>query len=241
MTKKLQKRWERIFLNEAIARSKFQWTIVEEREGPDFIVEHAGGRFGLEVVDVFAGKVDGAGSVLRRKEGINEQKVAALRREYEANTGVGIQVQFIGPLSDYRASQVVERLIAEDFANKPLAEPNVILLDDGWMHPKLKLIVRRWDRPDWYIVNDRVGWVDMRPNLAINCAIRKKTRRLKEYQTAVGPDVRLLLVADGMKASGKIRLPAGSAFYLRGFNAAYLYCRPEYLIPLTSRTSTSAK
>ncbi len=57
--------------------------------------------------------------------------------------------------------------------------------------------------------------------------IEKKSKKLPQYKAVAGDDIRLLLVADRIKNSGKIAPQAEDAFDFHGFKSVYLYPHPE--------------
>src|SRR5690348_14732664 len=65
MTRPLQKRRERIFVEEAGRLLGKTWVLGDDREHPDFIVVENGKRFGLEVTQIFIGPQSDAGSFLK--------------------------------------------------------------------------------------------------------------------------------------------------------------------------------
>jgi hypothetical protein len=89
-------------------------------------------------------------------------------------------------------------------------------------------------RPDWYNVNDRVGFVDRTAHGIIADAIAKKANELTRYKESAGSDIRLLLVADRISNSGKLMLDKGAQFDFHGFNAVYLFPYPEDAMVLES-------
>src|SRR5262249_51919493 len=97
----------------------------------------------------------------------------------------------------------------------------------------LRVHVTKAYRPDWFSINDRVGFVDRNPHKIISAAIARKAEKLPEYRQAAA-DVRLLIVADRIRNSGKMELAEGSRFYFGGFQKVYLYLIPGDLVTLES-------
>jgi hypothetical protein len=87
-------------------------------------------------------------------------------------------------------------------------------------------------------VNDRVGWVDHNPRKIIADAIKKKAKKLTEYQHAAGSDIRLLLVADRIQNSGKLLLEERAAFDFHGFQTVYFFPHPEPVVILDDATAS---
>jgi len=119
-------------------------------------------------------------------------------------------------------ASIVSALVAEDLASKPVGHHLVIDHGDG-----LRLHVTKAFRPEWFSVNDRVGWVDRNPLPIIADAIKKKSNELERYCATAGPDTRLLLVADRIHNSGKLTLDDAALLDTEGFEIVYVFPYPE--------------
>ncbi|MGH8099835.1 MAG: hypothetical protein ACREIW_00960, partial [Chthoniobacterales bacterium] len=97
---------------------------------------------------------------------------------------------------------------------------------------RLRVHVTKALRPNWFSVNDLAGFVDRNPHQRIAEAIGKKSNELRRYKAVVGNDVRLLLIADRIRNSGKLSLESGANFDFRGFTAVYFFSYPEAVIVL---------
>lgn len=228
MTRLSQKQRERLFIDQAIRSLGMDWTILGEREPPDFVIADGEHRFGLDVSDIFMGLQSDSGSAMKKDESDTQKILNALRHEYEAVTGsILLQVKFAGRITQETTANVISALIALDFASKPLAYQTIIDTNLG-----LRVYVTKAFRPEWYSVNHRVGWVERSPQKIIADAIEAKSAKLLQYQVAAGPDIRLLLVADAIHNSGKMRLPREQTFNFHGFEAVYFFPYPEEVILL---------
>jgi hypothetical protein len=234
MTRPTQKRRERFFVEQAAKLLGKTWILEEDREHPDFIVTEGEKRFGLEVCEIFIGPQDRAGSAMKRTESGVHRQLETLRRQYEAITPTTLRVQIVGRLSPENLAAIVPALVAEDLASKPVGHHLVIDQGDG-----LRLHVTKAFRPEWFSVNDRVGWVDRNPLPIIMDAIKKKSNELERYRTAVGPDIRLLLVADRIQNSGKLTFDDTTALDTQGFQAVYLFPYPESVMTFTGERSAA--
>jgi hypothetical protein len=164
---------------------------------------------------------------MKAKESTAQRAVNALRLEYEAIANIPLSVKFVGDMSAANMATVVPALVAENLPSKPIAHHFVLDSSTG-----LRVHVTKAFRPDWYSVNDRVGWVDRNPQNVIANAIEKKSKELTRHKGATGPDIRLLLVADRILNSGKLLLQEGPAFDFHGFRAVYFFPYPEAAIIL---------
>ena len=228
MTRQVQKDREQFFAEEAARSLGKAWSFDKSCERPDFLVSEARHRFGLEVTDVFMGSQTSGGSSMRASESKTQKIVNAIQRRYEAAADAPLHVRFVGIKDADNMAKVLPALLAEDFPSKPVANKTVI--DTG---TKLRVHVTKGFRPNWYSVNDRVGFVYRNPNAILDAAIAKKAQELEIYQKAAGDDVRLLLVADRIHNSGKLAARWGERnFYLHGFGAVYFLPYPESAISL---------
>ncbi|MFZ1962915.1 MAG: hypothetical protein WAU78_05515 [Roseiarcus sp.] len=236
MTRQLQKKRERFFAEQAARLMGENWNLGDDdREHPDFIVTGSGQQFGLEVTQIFVGAQSDAGSTLKAKESNTQRVITALQREYESIENVPLIVKFVGNMEADNLATVVPALVAQDLPPKPTCYQFVH--DTTVAHParaRLRVHVTKALSPNWYSVNDRVGFVDRNPHSFIAHAIEKKANELTRYKEAAGSDIRLLLVADRINNSGKLMLDEGAQFDLYGFKTVYLFPYPEAVIVLKS-------
>jgi len=218
VTRAATKARERFFVEQAAQSIGKSWRI-EPGEGPDFIVWEGPQTFGLEVSETFTGRHVRAGSVMKRQESETQRVINRLRRQYEEVTDLALRVQFVGNLCADTLKSVVPLLVAEDLQSKPVGYHFVIDQDNG-----LRVRVTRAFRPEWFSANDQLGWVDQRPLSRIAEAVAKKSNELPRYIEKAGPDVRLLLVANRYKNSGKMMLKEEDAQLDRcGFKGLFLF------------------
>ena len=227
LTRPVKKKRERFFVEEAARSLGKTWSLGEDREHPDFVVAEDGQQFGLEVRDIFMGPQGRAGSAMKEKESITQRDVNALRLEYETIANIPLIIKFVGVMSAANMATVVPALLAADLPSKPVTYHFVIDTGTG-----LRAHVTKALGPDWYSVNDRVGWVDRNLQNIIANAIETKSKELTRYQAAAGPDIRLLLVADRILNSGKLLLEERVAFDFHGFQAVYFFPYPESAVVL---------
>lgn len=235
MTRAAQKRVERAYVEEAIRSLGVEWSIHKECDPPDFIIADGEHHFGLDVVDIFHGRQTASGSAMKKAESVMQKQLDNLRCQYEARTGVTLGVKFVGRIASDTMAKVVPELIALNLADQPLAYQTTIEILSGLEAP-LKLYVTKSNRPDWLAVCHRVGFVTPTPDPFIAAEIAKKSRKLARYKSLVGDDIRLLLVADRTKNSGKMGDTTNGAFDLCGFKAVYFFPYPEKAFVLREKT-----
>jgi hypothetical protein len=226
-----QKQRERFFAEQAIRSLGEGWIIREERDPPDFIISEGDHQFGLDVAEIFVGKQSARGSIMKRDESETHNVLNALRLQYETQTDTNINVKFVGRIAPDTLADVVSDLVALDLPSKPLAYRTVIEKRPG-LEAGLKLFVTKSLRPDWFSVNDQAGWVTRNPESIIAAEIEKKSKKLPQYKAVAGDDIRLLLVADRVKNSGKMAPQVEGGFDFHGFKAVYLFPYPEDAIAL---------
>ena len=159
MTRQFQKDREQFFAEHAARSLGKAWRFDQSIERPDFIVSEAGHRFGLEVTGVFMGLQASGGSLMKAREFKTQKVVNAMRRAYEAAADVPLHVRFVGIMDAGNMAKVLPALLAEDFPSKPVAYQTVIDTGSG-----LRVHVTTGFRPNWYSVNDRVGFVERNPS-----------------------------------------------------------------------------
>ena len=242
LTRPLKKKRERFFAKEAARLLGKTWNLGDDREHPDFVVAEDDRRFGLEVMEIFVGPLSDAGSTLKANESNTQRAVNGIRREDESIANVPLIVKFIGRMDPDNLATVIPALVAQDISLKPTGYHFVH--DTTVAHParaRLRAHVTKAFRPDWYSVNDRVGFVDRGPHGIVAAATAKKAAELTRYERDAGSDVRLLLVADRINNSGKLMLDKGAQFDTHGFSAVYLFLYPEEVIVLDHASSPRAQ
>ncbi|MEA2951342.1 MAG: hypothetical protein QOJ96_862 [Alphaproteobacteria bacterium] len=222
MTRALEKKRERFFVEEAAKLLDKAWTLGPDQEAPDFLVTEGAHQFGLEVCNIFMGSHSKTGSAMKKGESDVQRCVEALRREYEEKTNIPLSVKFVGDMCVENLTTVVPALFAKQLASKPVGHHDVIDTDNG-----LRVHVTVAFRADWFSVNDRVGWVDRDPIKYITTEIEKKSKKLQSYKKTAGSDIRLLIVADRIHNSGKLMLGEQPVLGLGGFQVVYFFSYPE--------------
>ncbi len=165
---------------------------------------------------------------MKKEESITQNSVNSLKRQYEKITpNTPLRVQFVGDMCVANMDTVIPALLSEDFQSKPSGHRVVLDCGSG-----LSVHVARAVRPDWYSVNNRVGFVERNSREIIETAIKKKAKELRRYKDAAGPDIRLLLVADRDANSGKLILEERGVFDFHGFKAVYFLSYPESVVVL---------
>ena len=216
----MKKDQERIYV-EHIAPS-LEWMIVEERESPDFVVHKGQQIFGLELVEVFNGPVRKNGAKLKEAEAVRQKRIDICRKRYEEFGGLPLSVKILGDPGEVALDKLIEELRNCDFESMSLGEQREYQIGD-----EVKAFVTKALRPHWYSVDNTVGWVNRDAASILQCAIAKKAKRLDEYQNALGSDIRLLVVANHLRASGMLTLKSGTNINTCGFHKIYFLPYPE--------------
>ncbi len=235
------KRLERFYVEEAAKLLVKTWDI-EDHERPDFIVTEGEQKFGLEVRQIFKGKKGRKGSQLRKNEAEKQRAIDALRHEYEGKEDLQLVVKFLGNMCDENMKKVVPKLLEMNLSNKPIQyQENFTVEIEPWGPTPLNIYVTRAFRPRWYSVDDGVGWVDRNPIKSIKKAVKKKSKNLTSYKLSSGlDDIRLLIVADRIKNSGKLELVEKPELNTRGFQFVYFFSYPESVITWDSTPHPTA-
>lgn len=237
MTRSPQKEGERFFTEKAAKALNKEWCLGPDRENPDFIVSEGEKQFGLEVVYIFAGQQDEHGSHKKRAERDTQKAVHALRAEFEKKDDTPLAVKFVGDMCRENVDEVVPILHGWKLSAKPFGCLDSFTVDNG--SAKLSVYITRAIQPNWFRVNDRVGWVNRNPIDWITETIEGKAKNLPRYKKCSDlDDIRLLIVADRRMNSGRLSLEDSPALDLRGFYAVYFFSYPESVTVFEGRDSS---
>ena len=203
------------------------WDILEQRESPDFIVREGLRSFGLELTEVFNGPIGKKGARLKEGESTRQETIDAYRRRYAELGGSPLSVKILGDTCEATLDQLMECLQRYDFDSMPVGAQKKLQVDE-----RLTAFVTKALRPHWQSVDDTLGWVNRHASPIIQKCIARKARRLGEYQNAVGSDVRLLVVrllvvANHLRASGMLSLERGTTIDNCGFRTVYFFPYPQ--------------
>lgn len=228
-----------------------EWTI-EPREEPDLLVHDSGGTFGLEVTEVFAGETNSrGGSKLKKSQADTQKIINKIRREYErVEPDIPLSVEFVGEVHESFTSLVVRALVDLELRDKSKLhrERCDVCQDERSLTLHIKRLPDdcnrdRLIRPDWYSIDESIGWRDDREEI-LQERIQEKSKRLEQYRRNLAcvleidnsglVDIRLLLVSNHYWAAGMIRPSTQVSYEFHGFNKVYFYPlprEPSELIP----------
>src|SRR4051794_34880534 len=100
MTRVTKKNRESIVALETAKILGAQWKITELGEEPDLIVMENGIPFGLEITEIFTGKVSQKrGSKMKESETNVDRALDTLRCAYVAKGGVPLKIEFLGNIN----------------------------------------------------------------------------------------------------------------------------------------------
>ena len=217
---------------QAAQRLGRHWTL-DDREAPDFVVVDDAARFGLELCRVFSGPEGRKGATTKAAEALAQQRIDALREQYESATATPLSVRLVGCLCDDHLAATVPTLLDHDLSERtPGYATHIQLFECG---AQLSVYVRRSfaGHASWLSVNDRVGWVDRDPIARIQKAVRAKAPHLPTFRKRTGlQDQRILIYCDATVNSGKLRLDPGIRIDPAGFDIVYFFPYPEALVVL---------
>lgn len=218
----MTKNQEAVYVKEFAVRMKLTWVIVEQREAPDFVIQDADARFGLEVTRILSGDL-GSGSPARKKEADGEKIVDRIRQAYELRTNTTIDVTFPTRPEQQHVTRFIDALIALEMDSREIgATVKLAIGPDG-----RAISARRSFHPVWKVADDAVGWVDKRGQAMLQNAVVSKARKISAYQLSSGlHDIRLLVVADRMLNSGKIVVSEEAIIDTCGFSTIYFFSYP---------------
>ncbi|MFN2259945.1 MAG: hypothetical protein ABR601_08935 [Parasphingopyxis sp.] len=188
------------------------------RERPDFLVETPAEKFALEVTEVIAGPITKKGASARQVERANQKWLDSIRQTYESLSSAKLHLRYSGTATQRAEREIVQRLLSENFASKPLLYRLKQTLSDG------KIWVTNEFASRWVFLKDRVGWVSHDPTF-LDRSIEHKAKKLAAYRR-LHDDVRLLVYADRGLNSGKISLEHLTDIQMHGFNGIYFLSYP---------------
>ncbi len=228
MTRARQKKMEMFYATCLAEKASENWLIkpsVSEEDWPDLLVECDQGQFGLEVRDVFKDEKVGKGSRLKRNENENSKLLKKLADYYYRISEIPLSVRLVGNFREsdieYIANMMKEEInLAEDMQTiryecRPLNTFYITRLPKKFESYNI-----------WRNVSDSTSWVSQLSMGIINDAIAAKAEKLVKYRKNIC-DVRLLLVLDGLKSSGMIRIPNVEGLSGLGFEKVYLFAYPD--------------
>ena len=218
----MNKHEERFYVERTGEMLSLSWTVGEDRESPDFIISEGDWQFGLEVSELFTGPVGRKGSHKKAKESNHQKTIDRYRDIYEAEKAIPLSVRILGPVNDQTMGDLLGQFLQRDFESMPLGHQIIVQPND-----QLKVYVTKAFRSFWFRVDDRVGMVNTNPIPIVQERVAMKSRRLSNYHEAAGEDVRLLLVANRMLNSGRLKLVEQSAIDTCGFRIVYFLSFPE--------------
>ena len=216
-------KWEeRFYVERAAEMLKVEWVVGEDRESPDFIIIEGGCQFGLEVSELFLGREGRKGAAKKAGESFHQEAIEHYRKIYEGERDIPLCVRILGNVNDETMDELLVCLLRHDFEAMSLGDQIVIQPKDHFKAYATKGL-RNW----WFRVDDRVGMVNTDPMPIIEDRVARKSENLRRYQEAAGEDVRLLLVANRIVNSGKLKLVENTPIDTRGFRGVYFLSYPE--------------
>lgn len=224
MTTARKKRQEALYVEACASQLAKPWSVVTDGEAPDFLIDDAGVRFGLEVTNLFL-EDDGRGSAIRWREGLGDKVMQTIRRAYEDQSGITIDLKLPRRPREADAADLVDKLIALKMGDKPVGTRAEFLLADGTIGR-----VQRSFHPSWLVIEDAVGWVDRNGGSLLQALIERKALKLREYERNTGREIRLLVIADRMRNSGKIEVRSNDRIDTMGFGIVYFFSYPDHVL-----------
>ena len=96
----MNKHEERFYVERTAEMLNLSWTVGEDRESPDFIISAGDWQFGLEVSELFIGRVERKGSDRKAKESNHQETIDRYREIYVAEKDIPLCVRILGPVND---------------------------------------------------------------------------------------------------------------------------------------------
>ncbi len=214
---------ERIFAETAARLLGGCWRIFDISEPPDFEI-HAGSQiFGLEVTQIFENSAPMGGSPMKKDESKHSMLIGKLANEYYARGGVPVSAQFMGLPNNIQIDRLIDKMVND--APTDLGSHKTTRFENIRVSmtpaPPLPPNYSRWT-----YIHDRVGMVRQIISSDIQKAINSKQRKLPLYKQKFS-DIILLIVADCVLNSGKLKLNSQIQIDSSGFHSVYFLSYPE--------------
>jgi len=255
---------ERLFLDRML--KDLDWNVTQVLDGdepPDFYVIKDDGCIAVEVTRVYRREHPKKGSPEAAQEQEYHRFASDLVQSYYSQPAAQpIRVQvFLPPIITSPAVRQWSREQRKEHAAAVAAQAMVEFRKLPSMQPweELKFEVQHRDGryatfrvialpPDsgaerrWEVVNNSIGWRGLVAPALLQDKVAEKGRRVPEYRQQVSSAV-LLVVADGMRASGFLELPPDVSVNASGFDAVYFlrYPHPTREVPLTDQSQGGAQ
>lgn len=236
MTRPKQKTEEYIYAKRAASLLGEAWDIKDpesEQDWPDLVVRLGCDTFGLEVREIYADE-ERRGSPKRRGESHRERALERAADEYYKGNAIPVRVLFYGEPSD--ATRLAEKVAWAVQSLEIWGNRRVTLAGGRWMCV-LRLPIEVGDYRRWMSVSDSVGWVGTADCELIQKTIGQKAENLNRYHKHLC-DVRLLLVADRTRNSGKLCFANTKELDTAGFDRIHLMSYPEDIIRIPAESGT---
>lgn len=231
MTRESQKKEELSFAKKAGELLGETWSINQspnEEDWPDLIVSGVNGKFGLEIRNLFKDE-DRVGSELRELESIRSSNLKKLYEAYYEISNIPISLKVLGDIDKKEVSAIAKFLKekAELLSDQNRLDFEVDEFEAKFYISRIPLSFGKYKR--WQSVSDNVGWVSKLEIPLIKNAITVKESKIDKYRSNIN-DVRLLLVINRVKNSGRAEIPDNILNIDTSFNEVYLMMYPERIV-----------
>jgi hypothetical protein len=235
MTRESQKKEELNFAKKAGELLGERWNIDEspnENDWPDLVISDVNQKFGLEVRNLYKDEIK-SGSSLREIESIRASNLVRLSEAYYKISNIPISLNILGDINRKGVSEVANILKekAESLSEQNELDFKIDQFEIKFYITRLPMSFGQYNR--WQNVGDYVGWVSELLFQKIQSAISIKESKLDKYRSNI-EDVRLLLVVNRMKNSGRVKLPGNISDITSSFNVVYLMLYPEKIVRVHS-------
>lgn len=222
---------ERFYLDRFIESAEWTVSQISETEAPDFLVVRDGRPLGVEVTAAFRDTSD-HGSESFTAEGKRARYVRSLVAPYYARGGPPLDASFWfhRPETLPDPSTIVGILL-DNVPERPWDQAECELLHRDspdvtiWLR-RLPDEADRWVR--WETRNDRTAWARRVDATFFEPTVIEKARLLPSYRLAA-PEIVLVIMIDGMHASGfvHLELEPKTLAHGHGFDEVYVYKHPD--------------
>mgnify|MGYP000282296338 CR=1 FL=1 len=231
MTRQSQKNEELYFARKASELLDESWSVEEspnEEEWPDLIVSNQNVKFGLEVRSIFKDESK-TGSNTKGIESIRISRLKLLADTYYKKTSVPINLNIRGDMDKSEIDDIALFLANAVIQLKEQEKGERDKFGVKFYITRLPPSFENYSR--WKNINDYVGWKSKLIQEILVNAVLAKESKLAKYRKNI-PDMRLLLVLNTIKNSGRADLPEDFNNIKSEFNDIYVMLYPDRIYRL---------
>ena len=220
---------ERIYLDSFLKSIDGNYSNIEERESPDFIIGSGSQSFGVEVTQIFKDR-SRRGSKIKKDEAQREKFLIELAKEFYHRGGRPIALKsLILDLPNPSMTQGLLQNLVNESHHLQLWERSKLCIESAFKKyaefyiTRLPDIIGEYSR--WICMDNMIGWIQSLDKVLLEKTIQEKSVKIRKYHDVID-NVILLIVIDRIKQSGMMEWGAHEMCCGCGFMSVYLHIFP---------------